>query len=251
MPERPPAAALLIIGNEILSGRTRDCNLQELAGALRGRGIQVREARVVRDEQEDVVAALNELRRTYGLVFTSGGIGPTHDDITTACVAKAFGVEVVRDPQAEAGLREHYASRRQEATAARLTMADVPAGAELVYCPTTPAPGFRMENVYVFAGVPRIFAGMVAAVRDKLAAGPAVLSRAITVDIGESEVAAELAAVQERHPRLELGSYPQEKDGRYYSELVCSGDDEAAIAAALAELTAALDRRAIKWSTLA
>ncbi|MBF2735629.1 MAG: competence/damage-inducible protein A [Betaproteobacteria bacterium AqS2] len=248
MAERPPRAAFLIIGNEILSGRTRDRNLAVLAEALRGRGIRVAEARVVRDERDEVVAGLDALRARYELVFTSGGIGPTHDDITTACVAAAFGVPVVRHPEAERRMREHYEASGREATASRLTMADVPEGAELVFCAGTPAPGYRIGNVYVFAGVPRIFAGMVATALDSLPQGPRLRSRTITVHVGESEVAADLAAVQDRHPGLELGSYPQERDGSYFSELVCSGADEAAVAAAVADLTGTLDQRAIPWS---
>ena len=155
---------------------------------------------------------------------------------------------MVRHPEAERRLREHYEASGREASAARLRMADVPAGAELVFCADTPAPGYRIENVHVFAGVPKIFAGMVAAALGGLYEGPRVLSRTITVQVGESEVAADLAAVQDRHPELELGSYPQERDGRYFSELVCSGADEGAVAAAVADLTGALDRREIAWS---
>lgn len=242
-----PRVAFLIIGNEILSGRTRDINLRELALQLRKRGIKLGEAQVVRDEKDAIVAALNRLRARYAAVFTSGGIGPTHDDITTACVAAAFGVEVVRHKQAEDDLRAHYLAQGSEASEARMRMANVPAGAELVYCAQTPAPGFHIGNVYVFAGVPSIFAAMVAAVIPELAGGAALMSRTIVVDCGESQIAPELAAVQDAHPELEIGSYPQAGDGRYWSELVLSGTDATTVADAVDKLIAKLDAKKVAW----
>lgn len=247
MPATGARAALLVIGNEILSGRTREGNLAVLAQALNARGIRLAEAQVVRDEPSAIIAATNTLRATYDYLFTSGGIGPTHDDITTACVAQAFGVTVERHPEAEAELRAHYTSTGREASAARLRMANIPNGARLIRCGATPAPGFQLDNVFVLAGVPHIFQAMTAQIVAGLAAGPAYASRTITVHVGESEVAAQLAAVQDAHPELELGSYPQQRGERYHAELVVAGTDPGAIATALAELTASLDGQAIRW----
>ena len=249
MTEKKLQAAMLIIGNEILSGRTQDCNLQELAKQLKPRGIKVIEVKIVRDEKPALIDALNYLRYTYAVVFTSGGIGPTHDDITTACVAEAFGVKVIRHKKAEADLKQYYIDNNREPNEARLSMANIPEGAKLVYSDTTPAPGFHIGNVYVFAGVPHIFKGMVAAVLDDLAQGLAVLSKTITVHVGESEVAFDLQKVQDNFSQLELGSYPQEKDGSYFTELVISGNNQNLIDQAVFELTNLLDARSIPWST--
>ena len=240
-------AAFLIIGNEILSGRTQDANLRTLAQALRKRGIPLAEARTVRDEPTAIVAAVNELRHRYGYLFTSGGIGPTHDDITTACIAQSFDRPVQRHPDAATNLRAHYTATGKETTEMRLRMADVPEGAELVVCAVTPAPGFTIDNVFVFAGVPDIFAAMTAAVLPRLTKGPEIHSRSITIHVGESEAAADLAAVQKRHPVLELGSYPKSRDGKYTSDLVVSGTDLVAVQIALQELTGMLDQHQIPW----
>lgn len=247
MADRSPDAAFLIIGNEILSGRTQDANLRTLAKALRARGRRIAEVRVVRDELDAVAAAVNELRARHFLLFTSGGIGPTHDDITTACVAAAFGVPVVRDAEAERTLTDFYVSIGREANPGRLSMADIPQGAETVYCEMTAAPGYRIENVCVFAGVPYIFESMLDEVIGSIEPRPEIVSRTVTVEVGESEVAADLSGVQERHPDLEVGSYPQDDHGRHYAELVISGDDPEAIGKAVAELQEALDRRGVEW----
>ena len=243
-------AAFLIIGNEILSGRTQETNLAKLARTLRARGIKLVEAQVVRDECAAVVTAVNDLRARYRYLFTSGGIGPTHDDITTACIAAAFEVPVIRHAEAETQLREFYLATDRKPNVARLSMADVPEGAELVYCDLSPAPGFRVDNVYVFAGVPEIFVAMLEAVRKELEQGPAMNSRTIVVLSGESEVAAELEAVQDQFMDLELGSYPQTKDGRYFVELVISGTDSAQLDTALAQLTKSLDALQLSWHEL-
>ena len=247
MSEQSPDAAFLIIGNEILSGRTRETNLQSLAQGLRTIGRKVAETRVVRDERDAIVEAVNDLRRRHSLVFTSGGIGPTHDDVTTACIADAFGVPVIRHPLAEESLRKLYEATGREATEERLSMADVPKGSELVVCGTTAAPGYRIENVYVFAGVPYIFTEMLEVVMGELEARPELLSRTIIVDVGESEVAGDLASVQQRHKHLELGSYPQDRNGHHFAELVISGNDPEAIAKAAMDLTECLDKRGVQW----
>ena len=242
-----PRVAFLIIGNEILSGRTQDANLRELALQLRKRGIRLGEVQVVRDERDAIVESLNRLRGKYAAVFTSGGIGPTHDDITTECVAAAFETPVVRHEEAEDQLRSYYVAQGSVASDARMRMANVPEGSRLIRCEQTPAPGFHIGNVYVFAGVPGIFAGMVATVLDELQGGPALLSRTIVVDCGESHIANELTEVQNQHPELEIGSYPQSGDGRYWSELVIGGDDESKIAAAVGDLTRKLEQNKVVW----
>lgn len=247
MAEKSGDVAFLIIGNEILSGRTQDTNLRTLAQRLRSHGRKVTEVRVVRDEHDAVVEAVNDLRARHDLLFTSGGIGPTHDDITTACIAAAMGVEVVRDPDAERSLRGFYESIGRSANEARLSMANVPQGAELVFCDNTAAPGYRIENVYVFAGVPFIFSAMLEAVIDDIEAKPMLRSRTVTVEIGESEVAGDLESIQDKHPELELGSYPQNRGNYHYSELVISGIDGDAIGQAVNELTEKLDARDIQW----
>lgn len=251
MPEQAkvsPRAAFLIIGNEVLSGRTRDCNLPVLATALSQHGIRLAEVRVVRDDQAQIVAAVNELRANHTHLFTSGGIGPTHDDITTAAIAKAVGVVVYRHPKAEAELAQHYVASGRAATESRLRMANVPQGAELVRCEATPAPGFNIANIYVFAGVPKIFAAMVACVIPQLPAGPAYVSRTLTVRVGESEVATDLAQVQEQYPTLELGSYPQQDEQGYFVELVIAGADVSQIDAARTELGARLKKRNLDFA---
>ena len=250
MPEQARRAALLIIGNEILSGRTQDVNLRVLARLLRERGIQIAEARTVRDEPEAIITAVNELRGRYAYLFTSGGIGPTHDDITTACIAKALGRSVIRHPDAEANLREYYLGIGREVSEARMRMAEVAEGAELITCAETAAPGFVIDNVFVFAGVPAIFAGMAQSAMARLAAGPKLQSRSITVLVGESEAADDLAHVQDNHAQLELGSYPTVRDdGKHICELVISGTDTEAVNQALQELTGLLDKRDIPWQS--
>ena len=248
MAEAAPTAAFLVIGNEILSGRTAERNIQVLAKRLRGRGVSLSEARVVPDVRDRVVGAVNELRATHDVLFTSGGIGPTHDDITTECVAEAFGVDVVRHEGAAELMRASYEATGREATESRMRMADVPQGAEAVTCAITPAPGYRIGNVYVLAGVPFIFESMLDEVEGSLPSGPAFVARTVTVNVGESVIADDLGALQDSHPDIDIGSYPQEDDGRYYVELVFGGRDQAQIDAAVGEMTAKLDSRGLSWS---
>lgn len=231
-------SALLIIGNEILSGRTQDTNMHWLAGELGALGIPVREARVVPDVEAEIIAAVNALRARYDYVFTTGGIGPTHDDITTAAVARAFGVKVVRHAEAEALLRAHYAP--EQLNAARLKMADIPEGAWLINNPVSSAPGFALGNVYVMAGVPSIMRAMFDAVRLTLKGGKPVLSRSVSAYVTEGIIAEALAGVQAAHPEVEIGSYPFIRGGRLGVSLVARGTDAQALMQAESALRAML-----------
>jgi molybdenum cofactor synthesis domain-containing protein len=199
-------AALVVIGEEILSGRTRDENIGYVAAYLTRIGIALREVRVVADVQAEIVAAVNALRPRFSYVFTTGGIGPTHDDVTTDAIAKAFQVEVVVDPDAVAAMRRHFSG--DDLTPARLRMARVPKGATLIDNAISRAPGFMLENVIVLAGVPRIMQVMLDAVSPGLAKGRPMLARSIRVDVPEGDAAPGLAELQAAHPEVQIGSYP-------------------------------------------
>ncbi len=208
-----PTAALVIIGNEILSGRTQDVNLQWLADKMTGIGVRLMEVRVVPDIEDAIIQAVNELRARVDYLFTTGGIGPTHDDITAGSLAKAFGVDLVVDPEARAMLLSHYGSEDQ-LTEPRLKMATVPKGSTLIENPVSGAPGFKFENVYVMAGVPRIMQAMLDDIIAKLErTGPAIVSNTVTCDFGESMVAEKLEEIQNRYPAVEIGSYPHYRSG--------------------------------------
>lgn len=222
-----PTAALLIIGNEILSGRTQDANLAWLARQCALRGIPLREVRVVRDEEEAVVEAVRALSDKYTYVFTTGGIGPTHDDITADCMARAFGAPLEVHPEARERLAGYYKLKPEEITDARLRMARIPRGAALVGNPVSGAPGFRIKNVYVMAGVPRIMQAMFESFAHELHSGPPILSRTVTAPLRESQIAAGLEAIQNEFPDIEIGSYPQMKDRMPEVSLVLSGTDAA------------------------
>lgn len=202
-----PTAAVLIIGDEILSGRTQDVNLNTIARFLAAHGVDLMEARTVGDRQDQIVAALDALRRAHDYVFTTGGIGPTHDDITADAVGAAFGVAVVEHPEALAILERRYGP--DEFTAARRRMARIPEGGGLIANPVTDAPGFQLDNVFVMAGVPRIMEAMLQDVAPRLRAGAVVHSRAIrVVGVGEGAIADVLRAFAEAQPDLSFGSYP-------------------------------------------
>lgn len=234
-----PTAAMLVIGDEILSGRTHDTNTHFLAGALTGRGINLREVRVVADEQDTIVVAVNALRAAYTHVFTSGGIGPTHDDITADAIAAAFGVGISHRADAMARLAAHYQKVGHEFNAARQRMARIPDGAVLIDNPVSVAPGFSVENVHVMAGVPSIFQAMVASVLPTLTGGAPLLSDSIRVMTGEGDIAAPFGAIAARYPDLSMGSYPFVRDGAQGTNLVVRGTDAGQIAAAMGELNAA------------
>lgn len=240
-----PTAALLIIGNEVLSGRTRDANLQFLATELGALGIPVREVRVIPDIEATIVNTVNELRAKFTHVFTTGGIGPTHDDITSECIARAFGVPWEVHPVAHARMAAYYASQNPptEFNAARLRMATMPRGCVLIENEATVAPGFSMENVHVMAGVPRIMQAMFRALAPKLERGQPVVSATVHADgVFEGQIADPLAAVQARFPALDVGSYPYFRPGpvRGGVALVAKGTDAADVAAAADQIEALL-----------
>ena len=227
-------AAVLVIGDEILSGRTKDKNIGHIAEYLTNIGVELREVRVVPDIEEEIIAALDALRHRYTYVFTTGGIGPTHDDITSACVAKAFGVPLLLDERAVALLTRHYPPG--QLNEARLRMAHVPQGASLVDNPVSSAPGFQIGNVFVLAGVPSIMQAMFGGLKHRLVGGPPILSRTVSGFIAEGTIAAGLGALQDRYPQLEIGSYPFFRQGRFGASFVMRGTDAGQIAAAAAEL---------------
>ena len=232
-----PTAAMLVIGDEILSGRTRDSNMHFLAGELTKAGIDLREVRVVSDRADSIVAALNALRKEHDHVFTSGGIGPTHDDITSDCVAQAFGVGIdVRD-DARAILEERYAKMGTEINEARLRMARIPDGAKLIENPVSGAPGFSIGNVHVMAGVPAVFEAMVASVLPQLAGGAPLVSQSLRIDRGEGDIAGPLAVLAKEYPDLSLGSYPFIQNGAFGVNVVIRGSDNARVNAAIMKLT--------------
>jgi len=233
-----PTAAMLVIGDEILSGRTRDTNTQHLASQLGQVGIRLREVRVVPDDPAAIIAAVNALRSAYDNVFTSGGIGPTHDDITADAIAAAFGVAIAIRADAFALLAAHYARTGMAFNAARQRMARIPAGARLIDNPISTAPGFSLGNVHVMAGVPDIFAAMVASVLPGLTGGAPLLSQSLRVNRGEGEIATAFAALAAQYPALAMGSYPFVENGAYGTNLVVRGAVAAQIDAAMTRLAA-------------
>ena len=234
-----PTAAMVVIGDEILSGRTRDSNMHHLAGELTKVGIDLREVRVVSDDHGAIIAAVQALSSAYSHVFTSGGIGPTHDDITADCIAAAFNRDIdVRDDAREI-LAEHYARAGTEMNAARLRMARIPEGAALIENPVSAAPGFIVENVHVMAGVPAVFQAMVASVLPGLIGGQPLISETLRIDRGEGDIAGPLGALAEEYPHLSMGSYPFQKDGVFGAHVVIRGSDPGMVEAAMAKLKAA------------
>ncbi|MBL9055114.1 MAG: competence/damage-inducible protein A [Rhodobacteraceae bacterium] len=233
-----PTAAMLVIGDEILSGRTRDSNMHYLAGELTRIGIRLQEARMVADDHGDIVAAVNALRGRYDTVFTSGGIGPTHDDITADAIADAFGVAIGHRADAMALLQAHYDRSGQPFNEARQRMARIPEGARLIDNPVSIAPGFSLDNVHVMAGVPGIFQAMVASVLPTLTGGAPLLSQSLRVNRGEGEIATPFAALAAEFPDLTMGSYPFNQNGAYGTNLVVRGTDPGRLDAAMVKLVA-------------
>ncbi|WP_294225377.1 molybdopterin-binding protein [uncultured Shimia sp.] len=232
-----PTAAMLVIGDEILSGRTRDANMYFLAGELTKHGIDLTEVRVVSDNAPAIVVAVKQLSDANEHVFTSGGIGPTHDDITADCIAEAFGKHIDVRADAAALLQAHYDNAGQEFNDARKRMARIPDDATLIDNPVSVAPGFRLENVYVMAGVPAVFQAMVASVLPTLTGGAPLLSQTLRIERGEGDIAGPLAKLAEEFSDLSIGSYPYQRNGAYGSNIVIRGTDGARIDAAITKLS--------------
>lgn len=215
-------AALVIIGDEILSGRTQDANLAYLAKWLNVHGIQLRHARVVPDVQADIVEAVNACRSNHDYVFTTGGIGPTHDDITIDAIAAAFGVPVIHHPRAVQILTDYYGDKVNDA---RMRMARVPEGAELIENSISAAPGIRIGNVYIMAGIPNVMRAMLAALEGQLPGGAPVLSRTVGAHVAESRVASLLQSVEKSHDGVQVGSYPFFRNGKTGANFVVRATD--------------------------
>lgn len=235
---RPVTACLIVIGNEVLSGRTRDANIQMLGTGLAALGVRLQEARVIIDDVTIIADTVNALRARYDYVFTTGGIGPTHDDMTAAAIARAFGTDLERNPEAVRRLQSHYGGG--DLNAARLKMADIPRGAVLIDNPVSQAPGFRLGNVFVLAGVPRIAAAMFDTIKHSLAGGPPVVSRALAAWLREGDLAEPLTAIQDAFADVDLGSYPFVRDDRLGVSIVARGIDPQRVAAATDAVAAAM-----------
>ena len=232
-----PRAAMLVIGDEILSGRTRDSNMHYLAGELTRLGIDLCEVRMVPDNHAAIVAAVRALAGAHDHLFTSGGIGPTHDDITADAVAAAMGAKIGLRADAMALMAAHYDRQGLPFNAARQRMARIPDGASLIDNPISVAPGFALGNVHVLAGVPKIFEAMVASVLPKLTGGAPLLSQTLRVLHGEGEIAGEFGVLAAEFPDLSMGSYPFTLNGAYGTNLVIRGTDPARLDAAMMRLT--------------
>ncbi|MGA0840862.1 MAG: competence/damage-inducible protein A [Pseudomonadales bacterium] len=238
MSTRTVTACVLIIGNEILSGRTQDTNLNHITLTLGAWGIQVREARVIPDVTSVIVDTVNEVRARFDYVFTTGGIGPTHDDITADCIAEAFGVKLVVNADIAERIQRRPAP--PDVMAARMRMARIPEGATLIDNLTGGPQGFRIENVFVMAGIPSVMQSMLSSLEGRLEGGAIVRNRAVTAHLGESTIADALRAIQTRYPAIDLGSYPFFRADRYGTTLVMRGIDESALDLMLNEVCAAI-----------
>lgn len=239
-----PTAAMLVIGDEILSGRTRDSNMHHLAGKLTEAGINLTEVRMVADDRTAIVEGVRALARKHDHLFTSGGIGPTHDDITADCVAEAMNASIDVRPDARAILQTHYDRQGIEMNEARLRMARIPEGATLIENPISAAPGFTIGNVHVMAGVPTIFEAMVSSILPTIAGGDPVLSENVRIDRAEGDIAARLSELAREFANLSFGSYPFRQDGQYGANVVIRGTEPQQINQAAAQLRAAFGQDA-------
>ena len=237
MPKDIYTAALIIIGDEVLSGRTKDANTPYAAEKLNGSGVRLKEVRIIPDDADTIIGTVNEMRKSHDYVFTTGGIGPTHDDITSENVAKAFGVELELNEAAYAELLAYYKDESQ-ITESRKKMAMIPKGAKLIDNPVSGAPGIHIGNVYVMAGVPRIMQAMLDSVLPTLTGGKAVMSRSVDADLAESFVADGLAEIQNKYNDVSIGSYPKYQNGKFGTSLVMRGTDEAALESCVNDVTA-------------
>jgi molybdenum cofactor synthesis domain-containing protein len=242
MTQETPTAAVLLIGNEVLSGRTKDKNLGYIADCMTALGIDLLEARVVADDEDAIVAAVNALRARYTYVFTTGGIGPTHDDITADCIAKAFGVGISHHPDAVAILEDYFKEMGREPNEARMRMARIPHGGTLIANSVSRAPGFRVENVFVMAGVPKIMQAMLEAIMPTLRQGAPILSRTLLFEGGEGDIAKPLSEAQDAFPAVVMGSYPFEGKTGYCTNLVLRSRDKGVLEAAFDRVKAEAER---------
>lgn len=240
MEAKPITSGLVVIGNEILSGRTRDANTQFIGAELNDLGIRLEEVRVVADVCGAIVGAVDALRKEYDYVFVTGGLGPTHDDITAQSIATAFAVELVCDPEALARLQRHYGKERFNE--ARKRMAYIPDGATLIDNPVSAAPGFQMENVFVMAGIPRIMQAMLGSVRHRLSGGAPLLSRTIATELGEGTLAVDLGSLQESFRDIQIGSYPSMGSGRSGVRIVLRSVSEEQLGVAVEAVLAMVSR---------
>ena len=231
-----PTAAMMVIGDEILSGRTRDANMHHLAGELACAGLDLKEVRVVADERRAIVEAAQSLSARFDHLFTSGGIGPTHDDITAECVAEAFGVSIDIRDDARAILEAHYDLQTTTLNEARLRMARIPEGATLIDNPISAAPGFTLGNVHVMAGIPSVFQAMVASLLPTLTGGRSLSSASLRIERAEGDIAGPLSEIAERFSNLSFGSYPFQQNGIYGANIVVRGSDTDAVEAAISAL---------------
>jgi molybdenum cofactor synthesis domain-containing protein len=229
-------AATLVIGNEILSGKTQDQNIQYLAQQLSDLGIILAEVRVVRDVEVDIIDALDALRKKYDYIFTTGGIGPTHDDITVAAVAKAFGIKLERNKRAVELIDNRYQEIGRKVHKMSYKMADIPQGALLITNRISGAPGFNIENVYVFAGVPSIMRSMFEEIRPQLKTGAKFVTKILLVNSGESQIVELLEGLNKEYKELDIGSYPFENNGKWGTNLVIRGQQELLAIEALTKL---------------
>ena len=232
--QNSPTACVIIIGNEILSGRTQDANLSFIGQRCDELGIRLMESRIIPDDEATIIATVNECRQKFTYVFTTGGIGPTHDDITALSVGHAFGRELERNPEAMEALDRYYPP--EKLTEARLKMADIPTGATLVENPVSGAPGFQLENVFVFAGVPSIMREMFNGITDRLAGGDPVLTGNVTTDLTEGMLAEGLDVLQQRYPDISIGSYPYFRLGKLGVNIVSRGTDKQRLHTLIQEL---------------
>jgi molybdenum cofactor synthesis domain-containing protein len=234
--EKTVTACLLIIGDEVLSGRTQDANLAFLGENLNAAGVRLAEARVIPDDDATIQAAVNECRAAFDYVFTTGGIGPTHDDITAGSIAAAFGLPLERNPEAVALLEKYY--KPEDINEARLKMAETPAGATLLLHPISWAPGFQVENVFVMAGVPSVMRAMFDGFKDRLAGGKPMRSRTLAAHLKEGDMARPLGDLQARYPNVSMGSYPFFRDDRLGASIVLRSTDDDALDVATEEMRA-------------
>lgn len=237
----PVTAGLVVIGDEILSGRTKDVNIGTIADFCTDLGIELREVRVVSDVEDAIIAAVRALSAAYTYVFTTGGIGPTHDDITADAVAKAFGVALPINAEARALLEKRWAEMGTEANEARLRMARIPEGASLILNPVSAAPGFRIANVHVMAGVPKIMRAMLESIAPTLEGGRKVRSVTIRCRVGEGTIGTPFAALAEAFPDVKMGSYPQMGQSFVMTELVLRSSDDERLALAAAAVRAMVE----------